>query len=51
MTRLEEGVMRRPWLTVIALALWAAAAPGLFIFRDEARQWLDRLAGASKPGS
>jgi tetratricopeptide (TPR) repeat protein len=29
----------------------ALAAPGLFVFRDEARQWLDRLAGTSKPGS
>jgi tetratricopeptide (TPR) repeat protein len=29
----------------------ALAAPGLFFFRDEARQWLDRLAGASKSGS
>jgi predicted Zn-dependent protease len=29
----------------------ALAAPGLFVFRDEARQWLDRLAGASRPRS
>jgi tetratricopeptide (TPR) repeat protein len=29
----------------------ALAAPGLFVFREEARQWLDRLAGASKPDS
>jgi uncharacterized protein HemY len=31
-----------------ALLKVALAAPGLFIFRDEARQWLDRLAMASK---